>query len=180
MWCVLSLARTSRKRYDEEYSLYVHRSLFMTMMYRNWAVPKLTQPRVVWLIEHLPTTLWRWKSIFFKKNIFFLFFLNFFQNKLNNTRLREFIDFLPASNKDGPPRRFTDDPVDRSESCKNYLFHIQRCWCRVCVFIPLALDTLVPLDANVPYDMHEVLRKIVDDQELFVRWSIDYFCHFEC
>jgi len=61
-------------------------------------------------------------------------------------KLREFIDFLPASNKDGPPRRFTDDPVDRSES---------------------SLDTLVPLDANVPYDMHEVLRKIVDDQELF-------------
>ncbi|OOZ37881.1 acyl-CoA carboxylase subunit beta [Solemya velesiana gill symbiont] len=60
--------------------------------------------------------------------------------------LRRFVNFLPASNKDKPPVWPTDDPADRK--------------------IP-SLDTLVPADPNKPYDMKELIYKIVDDNDFF-------------
>ena len=59
---------------------------------------------------------------------------------------RRFIDFLPVSNREPPPTRPSDDPVDRAE---------------------LSLDTLVPANANKPYDMKELIEKIVDDGDFF-------------
>src|SRR5215471_6710765 len=47
---------------------------------------------------------------------------------------RRFLDFLPASNKEAPPHRPTEDSPDRLET---------------------ALDTLVPANPNRPYDMKE-------------------------
>ena len=61
-------------------------------------------------------------------------------------RTRELFDFLPLSNRDPPPRRHTDDSRNREEP---------------------SLDPLVPLDPNIPYDMHEVIQKIVDDGNFF-------------
>jgi propionyl-CoA carboxylase beta chain len=61
-------------------------------------------------------------------------------------QLRRFIDFLPASNREAPPRRPTTDPADRIE---------------------LSLDTLVPANANKPYDMKELIQKVVDEGEFF-------------
>lgn len=60
--------------------------------------------------------------------------------------LRRFVNFLPASNKDRPPVWPTDDPADRK---------IQ------------SLDTLVPEDPNKPYDMKELIVKMVDDNDFF-------------
>lgn len=60
--------------------------------------------------------------------------------------LRRFINFLPASNKDKPPRWPTDDPGTRQ--------------------IP-SLSSLVPSDPNKPYDMKEAISKIVDDSDFF-------------
>ena len=60
--------------------------------------------------------------------------------------LRRFIDFLPASNVDETPRREPIDPVDRSDP---------------------SLDTLVPDNPNKPYDMHELIIKVVDDGDFF-------------
>jgi len=60
--------------------------------------------------------------------------------------LRQFVDFLPLSNRHEPPVRDTDDPRDRCEA---------------------SLDVLVPSDPNKPYDMHEVIDKIVDDANFF-------------
>jgi len=60
--------------------------------------------------------------------------------------LRRFVDFLPASNREAPPLRPTDDPADRAE---------------------LSLDTLVPSDPTRPYDMKELITKIADDGEFF-------------
>lgn len=60
--------------------------------------------------------------------------------------LRRFVNFLPASNKDRPPVWPTDDPSDRK--------------------IP-SLDTLVPEDPNKPYDMKELIVKMVDDNDFF-------------
>ncbi len=60
--------------------------------------------------------------------------------------LRRFVNFLPASNKDKPPVWPTEDEADRK--------------------IP-SLDTLVPQDPNKPYDMKELITKMVDDNDFF-------------
>jgi propionyl-CoA carboxylase beta chain len=59
---------------------------------------------------------------------------------------RDFIDLLPASNRVAAPERPTEDRCDRIEE---------------------SLDTLVPPSANQPYDMHELIRKVVDEGDFF-------------
>jgi len=59
---------------------------------------------------------------------------------------REFFDFLPGNNKSGVPQRPTSDAWDRIEP---------------------SLDTLIPVSAAMPYDMHELIRKIVDEADFF-------------
>lgn len=60
--------------------------------------------------------------------------------------LRRFIDFLPANNKEKPPVRPTTDPHDRVE---------------------MSLDTLIPDSPNKPYDMKELIEKVVDEGDFF-------------
>src|SRR3546814_4169216 len=59
---------------------------------------------------------------------------------------RDFIDFLPLSNKEEVPERPTADSWDRIEE---------------------SLDMLIPANANQPYDMHELIRKTVDEGDFF-------------
>jgi len=59
---------------------------------------------------------------------------------------REFFDFLPSSNKDEVPERPCADPFDRAE---------------------VSLDTIIPPNANQPYDMREVIRKVLDEEDFF-------------
>src|SRR3954467_10848071 len=59
---------------------------------------------------------------------------------------RDFIDFLPASNREAVPERPCHDPWDRLEE---------------------SLDSLIPPSANQPYDMHELIRKVVDEGDFF-------------
>jgi propionyl-CoA carboxylase beta chain len=61
-------------------------------------------------------------------------------------QLRRFMDFLPANNRDKPPLRPTADPADRAED---------------------SLDTLVPANPNKPYDMKELVLKVVDEGDFF-------------
>ncbi len=61
-------------------------------------------------------------------------------------QLRRFIDFLPSSNREKAPLRETPDPVDRDEP---------------------SLDTLIPANANKPYDMRELIRKVADESDFF-------------
>jgi len=61
-------------------------------------------------------------------------------------QLRRFIDFLPASNREKPPLRPTADEADRPEP---------------------SLDTLVPANPNKPYDMKELILKVVDEGDFF-------------
>src|SRR3954452_20164025 len=56
--------------------------------------------------------------------------------------VRELIGFLPLNNLDEPPQRQSSDPSDRRDE---------------------ALLDLIPDSANKPYDMHEVIRRVVDD-----------------
>jgi propionyl-CoA carboxylase beta chain len=58
--------------------------------------------------------------------------------------VRELLGYMPSNNLDDPPRRATDDPLDREDA---------------------ALDTLVPASPNQPYDMHDLIRSIADDGE---------------
>ncbi|MFP7754405.1 acyl-CoA carboxylase subunit beta [Thermodesulfobacteriota bacterium B35] len=60
--------------------------------------------------------------------------------------LRRFLNFLPASNREKPPVWPCNDPAERVE---------------------YSLDTLVPLDPNRPYDMKELIVKIVDEGDFF-------------
>ena len=60
--------------------------------------------------------------------------------------LRRFINYLPLNNKEKPPHRATNDPADRLDH---------------------SLDTLVPDNPNLPYDMKEMIVKIVDDGDFF-------------
>ncbi|MFO0988343.1 MAG: acyl-CoA carboxylase subunit beta [Alphaproteobacteria bacterium] len=61
-------------------------------------------------------------------------------------QLRRFFDFLPASNREKPPVRPTDDPADRAEP---------------------SLDTLIPANPNKPYDIKELIVKVVDEGDFF-------------
>ena len=61
-------------------------------------------------------------------------------------QLRRFLGFLPASNLEQPPVRETSDPANRDD---------------------LSLDTLVPDNPNKPYDMKELISKVVDEGEFF-------------
>jgi propionyl-CoA carboxylase beta chain len=61
-------------------------------------------------------------------------------------QLRRFMEFLPASNRAPAPLLPTADPPDRSD---------------------YSLDTLVPANPNKPYDMHELIAKVVDDGDFF-------------
>ena len=60
--------------------------------------------------------------------------------------LRRFVDFLPANNREKPPRRRTEDPEDRNEP---------------------SLDTLVPTNPNKAYDIKELILKVVDEEDFF-------------
>ncbi|MDD3449640.1 MAG: acyl-CoA carboxylase subunit beta [Gammaproteobacteria bacterium] len=60
--------------------------------------------------------------------------------------LRRFMDFLPANNRERPPVRPTTDLAERME---------------------MSLDTLVPDNPNKPYDMKELIAKVVDDGDFF-------------
>ncbi len=59
---------------------------------------------------------------------------------------RRFMDFLPLSSREQPPVRPTVDPIDREEE---------------------SLDTLVPSNPNKPYDMKELLLKVLDEGDFF-------------
>ncbi|HPF45768.1 MAG: acyl-CoA carboxylase subunit beta [Alphaproteobacteria bacterium] len=59
---------------------------------------------------------------------------------------RRLIDFLPLNNREKPPTRQTFDKHDREEN---------------------SLDTLIPANPNHPYDMHELIRKTVDEGDFF-------------
>jgi propionyl-CoA carboxylase beta chain len=59
---------------------------------------------------------------------------------------RRLFNFLPLSNKSGVPTRPTIDPADR---------------------VDMSLNTLVPENANKPYNMKELLEIVVDEGDFF-------------
>jgi propionyl-CoA carboxylase beta chain len=60
--------------------------------------------------------------------------------------VRRLVDFLPANNREKPPVRPFFDTPDRIEP---------------------SLDTLVPSNANTPYDMKELIHKLADEGDFY-------------
>jgi propionyl-CoA carboxylase beta chain len=58
--------------------------------------------------------------------------------------IRELLGYLPANNLEDPPRRPTSDPADRQDP---------------------ELDSIVPVESNQPYDIKDIIRRVVDDGE---------------
>jgi propionyl-CoA carboxylase beta chain len=70
-----------------------------------------------------------------------------FENDLEAlTQVRRLIDFLPLSNREKPPVRESFDDPARDEP---------------------SLDTLVPANPNKPYDIKELILKVVDEADFF-------------
>lgn len=60
--------------------------------------------------------------------------------------IRELLSFLPANNREDPPRRETSDPSGREDR---------------------ELDTIVPDQSHLPYDIRDVIRRVVDEGLFF-------------
>jgi len=60
--------------------------------------------------------------------------------------VKRLLSFLPSSNAEDPPRRSSADPVDRRDP---------------------ELESIVPDAPDRPYDMKEVIRRVVDDGDFF-------------
>jgi propionyl-CoA carboxylase beta chain len=61
-------------------------------------------------------------------------------------QLRKLLSYLPQNNMEDPPFVPTDDPAERMDE---------------------SLDTIVPDNPNKPYDMKDVIRRVVDDGDFF-------------
>jgi len=56
--------------------------------------------------------------------------------------VRELLSFLPQNNREDPPRRESTDPADRTDE---------------------DLDHVVPAESDQPYDIKQLIRRVVDD-----------------
>lgn len=61
-------------------------------------------------------------------------------------QMRRLVDFLPSSSRGKPPKICSDDPIDRMDE---------------------SLDSLIPDNVNKPYDMKELILKVIDDGDFF-------------
>jgi len=60
--------------------------------------------------------------------------------------IRELFSFIPSNNLDDPPRKPCTDPVDRADE---------------------KLDSIVPAESTLPYDIKDVINTVVDDSYFF-------------
>jgi propionyl-CoA carboxylase beta chain len=73
---------------------------------------------------------------------------------------RYLLSFLPQNNLEKTPRTTTSDSRLREDP---------------------SLDTLIPDNANKPYDMHDVIRRVIDDGEFLEvheNWATNIICGF--
>ena len=60
--------------------------------------------------------------------------------------IRELLTYLPQNNREDAPRRATTDPANRAD---------------------LELDTIIPAESTVPYDIKDVIHRVIDDGNFF-------------
>ncbi len=74
--------------------------------------------------------------------------------------VRQLYSYMPASNRHKPPFKATDDPVERRD---------------------LELNELIPDDSKAPYDMKQVVSRVVDDGEfleVMPHWGMNMIIGF--
>lgn len=116
------------------------------MMVRGSSYMFVTGPDVVKTVTHEVVTqeaLGGADTHTHKTGVADLAFNNDIETLLQTRRL---FNFLPLSNKSGVPSRPTSDPADRVE---------------------MSLNTLVPDNPNRPYNMRELLERVVDEADFF-------------
>jgi propionyl-CoA carboxylase beta chain len=117
-----------------------------TVMVENSSYMFVTGPDVVKTVTHENVTqeeLGGAKVHATKSGVAHLTFKNDVEALL---QVRRLVNFLPLSNKSGVPKIPTDDKFDR---------------------VDVSLNTLVPENSNQPYDMSELVEKIVDEGDFF-------------
>ncbi len=67
-------------------------------------------------------------------------------------KVRKLMSFLPANNMDDPPEIEPSDPIDRTDK---------------------SLNTIVPENTNKPYDIKDIINRVVDDGD-FLEVHADY------
>ena len=60
--------------------------------------------------------------------------------------VRELVSYIPSNNRDDAPMKSSTDPAERADA---------------------ELDTLVPAESNQPYDIKDIIHRVVDDGEFF-------------
>ncbi len=60
--------------------------------------------------------------------------------------IRELLTYLPQNNREDPPRKPTQDPTERQDA---------------------KLDSIVPEESNQPYDIKDIITRVVDDAVFF-------------
>jgi propionyl-CoA carboxylase beta subunit len=60
--------------------------------------------------------------------------------------IRDLVSYIPQNNRDDVPMHPTRDPIDRADA---------------------ALDSIVPQESNLPYDIKDIIHRVVDDGEFF-------------
>lgn len=74
--------------------------------------------------------------------------------------IRELVSFLPSNNMEDPPVKSTIDPSDRTDE---------------------KLQELIPSDPNKPYDMHELIESVIDNNhfmEVQPNYAQNIICGF--
>lgn len=61
-------------------------------------------------------------------------------------QVRRLLSYLPQNNRDGAPRIACEDPEDRMDA---------------------ALDSVVPAESNQPYDIKDIISRVVDNADFF-------------
>jgi propionyl-CoA carboxylase beta chain len=61
-------------------------------------------------------------------------------------QVRQLLTYVPQNNREDPPRRATTDPATREDP---------------------RLDSLIPEQSNLPYDIKDLILRVVDDGEFF-------------
>ncbi|MFT6077191.1 MAG: propionyl-CoA carboxylase beta chain [Myxococcota bacterium] len=117
-----------------------------TIMVENSSYMFVTGPDVVKTVTHENVTqeeLGGAKVHSTKSGVAHMTFKNDVEALLQTRRL---VNFLPLSNKSGAPKVPTEDKTDR---------------------VDISLNTLVPENSNQPYDMGELVEKILDEGDFF-------------
>ena len=117
-----------------------------TFMVQNTSYMYVTGPDVVYTVTHEEIThekLGGTNVHSVKSGVCDMAFSNDIECLQN---IRKLVDFLPSSNKSDAAIRLTLDPADRIE---------------------MSLETLVPENSNKPYDMRQLIEKIVDEGDFF-------------